>query len=219
MLDEIGKKHGTDKSSNIHDYLKKYEKYLPYRRDEKLKILEIGVENGASLKTWKEYFYNSEIIGVDINSECVKHNEERILIEIGSQVDSTFLENVGNKHGQFDMILDDGSHINEHIISSFKDLFKYVKSGGLYIVEDVCTSYWHNWGGSKYGKDTVVSYFKNIVDEVNFWGEELEVNNGMWHARKDQPLIEQLHKKGHHFVGTEIESINFLNSIIIMTKR
>lgn len=217
-LNDIAKKNGTDKSSLIHDYCVKYEKYLPFKRDDKLKILEIGVLNGSSVKTWKEYFFNSEIVGLDINLKCKQYEEDRITIEIGSQFDSEFLKYVAEKHGPFDMILDDGSHINEHVIFSFNNLFKYVKSKGLYVVEDACTSYWNDYGGSAKGPHTMISYFKERIDEVNFGGEWVEGGDNI-HARKDDVLLNQFKRKGYDFIGTQMESINFLNSIILITKR
>jgi hypothetical protein len=94
-LDNIGIECGTDKSSLIHNYLVKYEKYLPFNRNNNVKILEIG-----------------------------------------SQYDGIFLKQIIEKYGEFDLILDDGSHMNNHVIFSFKNLFSSVKSGGAYIVED-----------------------------------------------------------------------------------
>jgi demethylmacrocin O-methyltransferase len=216
-LDEIGRKNDTDKSSLVHDYLWKYEKYIPFHRDENLKILEIGVLGGASLITWKEWFYNSHIIGLDINSDCSALKEHRIEIEIGSQFDAQFLEYVSKKHGPFDIILDDASHINEHVIFSFEKLFPYVKSKGIYIVEDACTSYWQEWGGSLKGPNTMIEYFKNKIDDINFSGELLEDTNPF--QRKDSLLREQLNSKGYQSIGFEIESMNFLNSIIMITRR
>lgn len=162
-LDEIGIKHGTDKSSLIHNYLTKYEKYLPFKQEDKLKFLEIGVLHGESLRMWKEYFHNSEIIGIDLNSNAKQHEEFRINIEIGSQFDSDFLKYVADKHGPFDIILDDGSHVNEHVIFSFQKLFNELKSGGVYIVEDVATSYWDEWGGGYKKKIRQLSILKIYV--------------------------------------------------------
>lgn len=218
ILNEIGVKHGTDKSSLTHDYLRKYEKYLPYNREDNLKILEIGVLDGGSVRTWKEYFYNSEIIGIDINPECKVHEEDRIKIEIGSQTDANFLTQVCEKYGPFDIILDDGSHLNSHVIFSFQNIFNYVKSQGHYIVEDACTSYWSEYGGGNKLQGTMVEHFKDRVDEVNFFGEWIDFGPN-FHARKDSTLVEQFKKKGYNFIGSEFESINFLNSIILITKR
>lgn len=218
ILNDIGLKYGTDKSSRVHNYLTKYEKYFPFSRCEGIKILEIGVLDGASLKVWEEYYYNSTIIGIDINPEAKKYEGGRIKIEIGSQFDYNFLKYVSEKYGKFDMILDDGSHINEHVIFSFKNLFNSVKSKGIYVVEDVCTSYWSDYGGSINGLNTTISFFKTIIDELNFFGEFnwFGINA---HSRDDTSLIEQFNNKGIYHLGLDIESIIFLNSVILINKR
>ena len=221
-LDELAKYRGTDKSSEIHNYCVKYEKYLPFNKDDKFKILEIGVLNGQSLLTWKDYYYNSEIIGIDINPDCKQYENQskKIHIEIGSQIDNLFLLNVMRDYGPFDMILDDGSHINEHVIFSFKHLFQSLKPGGIYAVEDCSTSYYEDYGGGRYKQGTMIEYFKGIIDEVNFFGEWLD--KGIFHtslARREDKLIEQFNKKGYDYIGTQIESLNFLNGIILITKR
>lgn len=218
ILNNIGLKYGTDKTSEIHDYLRKYEKHIHYSRYSNIKILEIGVLNGASLYTWKEYFMNSTIVGIDINPECKKYEEENIKIEIGSQFDENFLHQVGCKYHEFDMIIDDGSHLNEHVIFSFEKLFKYVKKGGLYIVEDACTSYWQDYGGSVGGEKTTIEYFKKIIDEVNYFGQILYHKHNV-HARRDDWHEESYRNDGISNFGMQIESINFLNGIIIITKR
>ena len=216
LLDKLAILRGTDKSSEVHNYCVKYEKYLPFKRTDKLKILEIGVLNGESLRMWKDYFMLSEIIGIDIDSRCKENEEERIKVEIGSQADEKFLNEVGEKYKTFNMILDDGSHINEHTIFSFEKLFKYVKPGGIYIVEDACTSYWADYGGGFRKNGTTIEYFKNLIDDVNFRGI---FNNDFenWHARREDITIQTSLKVIPNCV-TDIESINFLNGIIIITK-
>ena len=115
-LDKLAKSFGTDKCSDNHNYCNKYEKYLPFNRYDELNMLEIGVLDGKSLLTWKEYFYRSNILGIDINPDCKKYEEERITVEIGSQADGGFLSRIWQQYGPFDMILDDGSHMNSHMI-------------------------------------------------------------------------------------------------------
>lgn len=214
-LDAIGVANNTDKSSLYHDYLRKYEKYLPFNRADELNILEIGVLQGASLKTWSQYYTNSTVLGIDIDEKCKSLETQKIKIEIGSQNDLFFLEKVCNKYGPFDLIVDDGSHLNQDVITSFKFLFDFLKNDRIYIVEDVVTSYWreHNGGYKKY--DAMVEFFKNIIDEVNFFGDKL--NSANYCQRKDELLLKQFDKQ--NFIGKNIESINFLNSIIIINKR
>lgn len=215
-LDFIATRNGTDKSSQIHNYCEKYEKYLPFDRLAKISILEIGVFNGESIKMWKEFYPNSTIVGLDIDPNCSQYEnvEEGIFIEIGSQDDPEFLKRLTDKYGKFDLILDDGSHIQRHMIYSFEFLFDFVKNHGIYVLEDTCCSYWPNYGGSIDGKDTIVNYFKNLVDHVNFYGAYQK--NFIWNARREDYLIEQSKDSN---IRVDIESINFLNSIIIVNKR
>lgn len=216
-LNKIAESFGTDKSSDIHNYCVKYEKYLPFERYNRLNILEIGVLDGQSLKTWKDYFYNSNILGIDINPDCKQYEEKRILVEIGSQADNIFLNDVMRTHGPFDMILDDGSHMNEHVIFSFEHLFQSVKSGGIYIVEDCSTSYWDGWGGEYMKEGTMMEYFKRLTDDVNFRGL-MNFNSPNVHARREDWLYDLSHETQPD-CRTDIESITFLNGIIIIRKR
>lgn len=215
-LDRIAKQHGTDKSSEIHNYCVKYEKYLPFNRYDELNILEIGVLNGKSLKTWKDYFYRSNILGIDINPDCKQYEEENIRVEIGSQYDANFLSNISEMYGPFDLIIDDGSHMNSHVNFSFECLFDHVKSGGIYVVEDCGTAYWPEYEGGYLKPDTSIENFKSLVDDVNFRGL-MNYNKPNVHARREDWLIENSHNVS--MCRIDIESINFLNGIIIITKR
>lgn len=218
-LNNIAKFYGTDKSSEIHNYCEKYEKYFPFDRLEPIKILEIGVWDGKSLLTWKDYFPNSTVVGIDIMEKCLEYTDpfKNIWVEIGSQNDVEFLTNVVNKWGSFDMILDDGSHMNDDVIFSFKNLINSVKTGGIYVVEDVGCSYWEDYGGGYKKENTMVEYFKNLIDEVNFFGQYQE---NFWnvHARREDFLVPQSIYNNIQ-IRTDIESVNFLNGIIIITKR
>lgn len=216
-LDEIALLCGTDKSSDHHNYCVKYEKYLPFERDDKLNILEIGVQKGQSLRMWKEYYSNSTVVGVDIDVSCTKFNDHRINIEIGNQIDVAFLKNVIEKYQYFDLVIDDGSHINSDVIFSFEHLFPAIKTHGIYIVEDTCTSYWSIFGGGMNKSGSSVEYFKNIIDQINFLGEYNEISSPM--NRKDVDLLEQFRRKGYNYIGMGIESLNFINSAILITKR
>ncbi len=216
-LNKIAQSYGTDKSSDIHNYCVKYEKYLPFNRYDPLKILEIGILNGKSLKTWKEYYYRSNIVGIDINPDCKQYEEERISVEIGSQADGNFLSKIWQQYGPFDMILDDGSHMNSHVIYSFQHLWNSLKSGGVYVIEDCGTAYWEDYEGGYLKPTTSVETFKSLVDDVNFRGL-MNFDAPNVHGRREDWLIE-LSKKTQPGCIVDIESINFLNGIIIITKR
>ncbi len=140
-LDEIGRKHRTDKSSGQHGYLGFYEAHFAAQRDEPIRLLEIGVFNGASLKTWEEYFPRARIVGVDINPSCKQFESERVAIEVGDQSNIEDITRVAVKYGPFDVVIEDGSHLWEHQITSLRTLFPFVKENGYYAVEDLQTNF------------------------------------------------------------------------------
>src|SRR5271156_5408969 len=92
ILDVFGVLEGTDKSSLGHGYLQYYEEFLRHIRHERFVLVEFGIFGGASLRCWKSYFPNAQIIGIEIDPNCKRHEEERIRIEIGSQDDPEFLD-------------------------------------------------------------------------------------------------------------------------------
>jgi hypothetical protein len=125
-------------------YFPIYESVLP--RGRPVRMLEIGVDRGGSLRMWRRYLHpESVIVGIDINPECKKFDDpaSRIYVRIGPQQDTDFLRRVNEEFGPFDVILDDGSHLNSHIIDTFRHLFPNALSkDGVYIVEDIHANYW-----------------------------------------------------------------------------
>ena len=153
------------------------------------------------------------VVGIDIDESSKLVEGGRIKVEIGSQADGKFLGYIRDKYGKFDMILDDASHRSEDQIYTLKEMFGSVVSGGIYIVEDVCTSYWKEFGGG-----SCVEYFKGLVDEVNFNGILAREPNYKY-RRDDDVLLEQERSDGRDYIGMGIESITFMNSIIMIRKR
>jgi hypothetical protein len=138
-LDIAGVLEGTDKSSSVTyswDYLRHYQTLFAPWRHEPINMIEIGVQNGLSLKVWRNYFSRAQIVGIDINPACVRHAGDRIVIETGSQEDPGFLHRICAKYPPA-IIVDDGSHLAHHMVYSFKHLFPMLAPGGVYIVEDM----------------------------------------------------------------------------------
>lgn len=195
-------KYGTDKRG--HGYIKTYEQLFKPIRNNKLNILEIGVggfnnpnKGGSSLRMWKEYFKKSIIYSIDIHDKS-KLEENRIKIFKGSQNDSSFLRNIETQIGPIDIIIDDGSHISEHILTSFNTLFPLLKQGGLYIIEDTHTSYLPQFGGEyKYlnNNRTSMGYFKDLTDGLNY---------------------EYIPKRTPSFFDQNITSISFYSKMIVI---
>ena len=174
-LDQLGRIYRTDKIG-CHHYTPHYEQHLKKWKFKRINLLEIGVggyedpyEGANSLRMWRKYFPFGKIFSLDIFDKSPLQ-ENRIKIFQGSQVDSDFLETITNEIGSIDIIIDDGSHINEHVIATFKMLFPKLKDGGIYIIEDMQTSYWKDYGGdSEHLKNpkTMMNFFKELTDSLN----------------------------------------------------
>lgn len=135
-----------------------------------IRILEIGVQGGGSLYMWKEYFPHIHITGVDIDPACRQYADGKCIdIEIGNQSNEHFLRKVEKEYGPFDIIIDDGGHTMNQQIVSFKTLFPLLKDGGIYVIEDIHTSYWYEFGGRIRKRRTAVGLLKELVDDMHYW--------------------------------------------------
>ncbi|NTW63289.1 MAG: class I SAM-dependent methyltransferase [Chlorobiaceae bacterium] len=149
-------------------YFDIYERHLERFRGTSPVMIEIGVMGGGSLEMWKEYLgAGSHIIGIDINPECKAHQADGIDIVIGSQDDPAIIDEIFSKYPRIDIVLDDGSHMMQHMISSFELLYHRIHSNGVYMVEDTHTCYWDEYGGGAGRKGSFVEYVKNKLDEIN----------------------------------------------------
>ncbi|MFY2861413.1 class I SAM-dependent methyltransferase [Mycobacterium sp. THU-M104] len=134
---------------NVHKwahYLPVYESALAGFRSRPVRMLEIGVFRGGSLQMWRRYLHlESIVVGIDIDTSTKQFDNpgQRIHVRIGDQTDTRFLQTVIDEFGPFDIILDDGSHMNSHIAQTFRYLFPHgLASAGIYIVEDIHANYW-----------------------------------------------------------------------------
>lgn len=187
---------GTDKWGQ-HWYTQHYNKHFKSIKSNKINFLEIGVggyerpnKGGNSLRAWKYYFKKANIYAIDIFDKSLLQ-EKRIKIFKGSQVDDIFLDNVCKEIGVIDIIVDDGSHINEHIIFTFKLLFPKLNDGGIYVVEDLQTSYWSDYGGDSINIDnpkSAINYFRSLVHCLNH--QELNIPNNYSYSYFDNYISE-----------------------------
>ena len=191
LLDKIMIKNGSDKGVDQNNYCRYYHPILKDIREDYKKVMEIGVWKGGSTRSWKEYFPNAQILGLDIMPECLNHVEDRISIHIGNQDDTSFLKSVAEKRIAkedylFDMIIDDGSHRMSSMKLSFDTLFPYVRSGGYYVVEDLTVCYpeprYKDYKDA--GDFIMIDYLKSLVDDIN--------NSGFTNYRGKFPLAEQI---------------------------
>jgi cephalosporin hydroxylase len=133
-----------------------------------LLFIEIGCGEGGSLQLWKQYFGPlASIVGIDIRPECKAYEEDQISVQIGDQTDARFLKSVIDRFGSPHVVLDDGSHMMEHIAASFDFLYPHVAADGVYMVEDLHTAYWNEYNGGLQRPGTFIEACKNLVDELN----------------------------------------------------
>jgi hypothetical protein len=192
-LCRIAARHDTDKAPW---FTRVYDAFLREHRDEPLRLLEIGLFNGGSLRMWREYLPNAKLFGLDVDERCLDYELEvpDSMVRLIDQANPTDLELfVEESGGDFDFVLDDGGHTMIQQIVSFEVLFPHVRSGGVYVIEDVGTSYWLNYGGQRPGADgTTIAHLKTLVDAVHYdaltppeWAESAALPTDIGRIRRD----------------------------------
>lgn len=153
-----------------HHYIPLYDRYFSRFRGKEIRFLEIGVSKGGSLQMWRKYFGEKAIIyGIDINPDCSSYNGQFAQVRIGSQTDSTFLGSVISEMGGVDIILDDGSHNMDHVITTLRYLFPKLNEQGIYLIEDLHTAYWSRFGGGYKKSKNFFNRIRDVIDDMHHW--------------------------------------------------
>lgn len=163
----------TNQGRLIHKWLHYfdiYDRHFSAYRKRPVTVLEFGVSHGGSLQMWKEYFgRKARIIGVDIDPKCATLGEKQIEIVIGDQEDRTFLSQLRDRIGPIDVVIEDGGHTMTQQINTFEEIWPGVRDGGVFLIEDLHTSYWEKYGGGNKRPGTFIEYAKDLVDQLNAW--------------------------------------------------
>lgn len=228
-LDDLGIKHNTDKSSLDrsrnengdqpqsgkpgHDYLRKYEGFISrFKNKPNFRLLELGAgpdwNIGASARLWDEYFQKEDfqLHVVDIKESAKKLEKENLRVTVGDLGDQNLLASLALE--KYDVILDDASHFWGHQTLAFENLFPSLKNGGVYIVEDIHTSFGEKRGNWAKG-EKVDAYL------VFSWLAAMVAGKGRTHPSlppfplKNFPILK-------HWRG--IDSITMINEACILTK-
>jgi hypothetical protein len=174
-LTQLAAYFDTDKWG-LHRYTPHYERHLRHLRQESFTLLELGIggyrnegQGGGSLRMWKNYFPHAQVVGLDIEDKSFVERP-RITTYQGSQTDEELLRRVVADHPDLRVVIDDGSHVPEHIRATFAVLFPLLPDGGIYAIEDTQTSYWPDWGGSTDRQDptTTMALVKDLIDGLNY---------------------------------------------------
>ena len=126
--------------------------------------------------------------------------EPGIDIVIGDQSDRQMHAGLRAKYGEFDIVIDDGGHTMQQQITTFEEQYPAVKTGGIYLAEDINTSYFERWGGGYRKPDTFVEYSKHLIDRLYDW-------YGIGAGRKPD------------LITTSAYGIHFYDSMMVIEKR
>lgn len=138
------------------------------------------------------------VIGIDIDEKCRDLESEFTHIRIGNQSDTRFLESLLIEFGAPDIILDDGSHKMDDVRNTFDYLYPKLSKNGIYMVEDMHTAYWSEYGGGYLQKNSFIEYSKKLIDQLNFQ-----------HVRDEIPSPQFIR---------DTSSISFYDSIVVFEK-
>jgi len=176
----------------LHDWINTYEtgpgvhKWVPYldayhrhfnrfRSQDVITMVEVGVQSGGSIQMWQAYFGKDKLryYGVDVNSATKQFETENVKISIGDQENpefwSIFKKEVPTP---VDIFIDDGGHKMHQQTVTFDEMFWHVRDGGVYLVEDLHTSYWKGYGGGYHKPTTFIERSKSLIDTINAWHSE-----------------------------------------------
>jgi SAM-dependent methyltransferase len=163
--------HGNGERRVIHKwkhYFPIYERHFAPFVNRAVTLIEIGCGDGGSLQMWKRFLGpHAQIVGLDIEPKCAAFEDDQIAVRIGGQQDTAFLDTVLNEFGPPDIVIDDGSHVMAHVAASFAHLYPKLSKNGVYLVEDLHTAYWPEFGGGLRGPESFIETAKALIDELN----------------------------------------------------
>lgn len=184
-----------------HHYFDVYDRHFKKFKGKEIVVVEIGVFHGGSLQMWKNYFGpQAKIFGIDINPRVAALQEENIEIIIGSQSDRNFLRKLKNELPDIDILIDDGGHKMKQQIFTFEELFQKIKPDGVYVCEDLATSYHLGYGGGFKRRGSFIEFTKNLVDRLNAF-------------HSDQKLFRV------DALTTSMDSLHYYDNILVIEKR
>jgi hypothetical protein len=183
-------------------YFDIYHRHFQRYRGKPCTVLEIGVYHGGSLEMWREYFGpQARIIGVDIEPRARALSAPGTEIVIGDQGDPSFLAELAQRAGAIDVLIDDGGHLMGQQIQTLLNLYPAIAADGVYLCEDVHTSYWQEFGGGMARPGTFIELTKRLIDQLN-----------AWHSEDPAALVPD------GFTASA-DSITFYDSVVVIEKR
>ena len=195
----VANRGGNPLDKWIH-YFEIYDRHLASYRARPVRVLEIGVYRGGGLEMLRHYLGpEAYLVGIDIDEVALAAAGNH-LVEIGDQADPEFLRRVSEKHGPFDIVIDDGGHTMRQQIASIEVLFPLLSEGGTYLVEDCHTSYWPAYADQGPDGQTFIEWVKDRIDDLN-----------AYHHSQVQDFISPWQ--------THLDGLNIYDSVVVFNKR
>jgi hypothetical protein len=205
------------KSDKWEHYFEIYDHCLSKFYEKKISFLEIGIQNGGSLEVAQKLFSPESLIsGLDIDKQCANLSSilSDVNIFIGSQSDEKILNKIVSEHNKkFDVIIDDGSHLQSDMIFTFTRLFQFLNDGGVYLIEDTHTNYSPLHQESFFGIG-LYDYFKGISERLN-----LDYMDPQSRQRFKIPREQRESKNYYYDISHFIYSVEFFDSVIAIRKK
>ena len=197
------------KSDKIHHhgYHRIYPWFLKHFKDKEVRLLEVGIHETESMRLWRGYFSKLIVHGLDIDEKTFDDpNVELHRVDQSKEGElKAFIKSVGSS---FDIIIDDGSHVPAHQILTLNHLWTLLSPGGIYIVEDIETSYW--------GKSSIYGYDFNAKSKgsnfVKFAAQLIDIVNSEFSKKTST-------EKGIGNFEKEIEMVTFAYNCVIFVKK
>jgi len=217
-LRQLYDSHSGKVSDKWSSYLEVYDRVLGTYRSTPVRLLEIGIQNGGSLEIWARYFETARaLIGCDINPDCAKltYTDPAIHVIVGDAGTPEILQRVTALSPQLDIVIDDGSHQSRDMVRNFALYFPQLVDGGVFIAEDMHSSYWSQFGGGLGHPHAGMNFFKMLADVIHaeYWGVPK--------TGRDL-LASTLQSYGCDIDAgalLHVHAIEFRNSMVIVTKR
>ena len=193
-------------------YFEIYDKHFSRFRGTEVYLVEFGVNQGGSLKMWRHYFGpKAKIFGIDINPHCKDLEEAQINIIVGDQEDTDFLKSLCETIPRIDILIDDGGHTMKQQINTFEEMFASISENGVYLCEDLHTSYRPHWGGGYKKRGTFIEYSKNFIDYINAWHADWKSSLSLWSVFRGSLKVTDFTRSVH--------SLHYYDSVLVIEKR
>ncbi|MCW5733908.1 MAG: hypothetical protein KIS73_07280 [Enhydrobacter sp.] len=198
-IERLVDEHVGPRLDKWHQYLGIYDRFFAPFRQSAARVLELGVSHGGSLVLWRRYFGpDATIVGLDVDPRCATVGDGAARVVIGDQSDRALLRRIVEEMGGLDIVIDDGSHLLEDQRAALEALFPLLSENGLYVCEDLHTSYWPEFGGG-YRRPGFIELVKDLIDQMHGW----------YHSQKVGPDVTE----------REVFGLHVFDSIVVLEKR